>query len=273
LAAKRIRPRPHINVSGRVLHAEKDIGIEGVTIWAVSGRQSTETDATGDFTLVGLTGKETLVFFQEGWTFDPNSVKVTGTKTGLVIRRRPAANMVEPQVDCGFWHTVALKSDGIVWTWGYNGYGQLGMGNTDSSTSPMRVGNLNDVVAVAAGSYHSLALIHHYFSMALRSDGSVWTWGANGSGQLGTGSTNGSSVPVKISGLDGVRAIATGAFHALALRDDGSIWAWGNNNRSQLGDGTTTTKMTPTEVIGIDGALNIDAGVYYSIALKSDVSV
>ncbi|KFA91072.1 RCC1 repeat- and reductase domain-containing protein, partial [Archangium violaceum Cb vi76] len=77
---------------------------------------------------------------------------------------------------------------------------------------------LSGVVAVAAGYGHSLAV---------RSDGTVWSWGYNSEGQLGDGTTNNRTTPVQVSGLSGVVSVAAGRFHALAVRSDGSVWAWG----------------------------------------------
>ena len=80
----------------------------------------------------------------------------------------------------GLVHTLARKADGTVWSWGFNGVGQLGDGGTVDQHTPVRARDLTDVVAVGAGSYHSLAV---------RQDGSVVTWGWNTFGQLGDGTT------------------------------------------------------------------------------------
>ena len=109
-------------------------------------------------------------------------------------------------------------SDGTVWAWGKNDNGQLGDGTTEGKSVPVQIESLSGVIALAAGSYHSLAL---------KGDGSVWAWGNNAHGQLGDGTTEGKSVPVQIESLSGVIALAAGNSHSLALKDDGSVWAWG----------------------------------------------
>ena len=121
---------------------------------------------------------------------------------------------------------MALKSDGALATWGYNGYGQLGDGTTTNRFVPVAVSGLTGVVAVAAGDYHTVAL---------KSDGTVWTWGSNGSGQLGDGTTTQRLTPVQVSGLSGVIAISAGQSFTLALRSDGTVWGWGYNYYGQLG--------------------------------------
>ena len=98
-------------------------------------------------------------------------------------------------------HSLALKSDGTVWAWGYNNYGQLGDGTTTDRHTPVSVSGLTGVTAIAGGYGHSLAL---------KSDGTVWAWGYNSYGQLGDGTTTDRHTPVDVSGLSGVTAIAGG---------------------------------------------------------------
>lgn len=156
-------------------------------------------------------------------------------------------------------HALAVKSDGTVWAWGYNGYGQLGSGNYNNSPIPTQVQGLTDVVAVAAGSG---------FSIALKSDGTVWAWGANMYGQLGDGTTNLKALPVQVKNLSGVQAIGSGVGHSLALKNDGTIWAWGQNNYGQLGDGTYTNRTSPIFVLS--GVTEIIVGGEHNFARMND---
>jgi hypothetical protein len=103
-----------------------------------------------------------------------------------------------------------LKSDGTVWDWGYNNFGQLGNGNTSNQSTPVQVTDLTGVVAVAGGYYHSIAL---------KNSGTVWDWGYNNYGQLGNGNTSNQSTPVQVSGLTGAAAVSGGRYHTVALRD------------------------------------------------------
>src|SRR6185312_15197966 len=106
---------------------------------------------------------------------------------------------------------------------------------------------------IAAGGTHVLAL---------KSDGTVWAWGSNTSGQLGDGTTTQRAAPVQVTGLSGVTAIAAGSNHSLAVKSDGTVWAWGTNAAGQLGDGTTgaTPHPTPAQVPGLSGVTAIAAG-------------
>jgi alpha-tubulin suppressor-like RCC1 family protein len=168
-------------------------------------------------------------------------------------------------VAAGAVHSLALKSDGTVWSWGHNDYGQLGNGTAvPHSTTPVQVTGLAGVTAIAAGGGN--------FSLALTPDGAVWAWGDNGYGQLGNGATLPSNVPVAVSGLSGVTAIAAGASHSLALRGDGVAWAWGRNSWGQLGDGSTTHRYAPVQVAGLSGMASIAAGGIFSLAIKHDAT-
>jgi alpha-tubulin suppressor-like RCC1 family protein len=103
----------------------------------------------------------------------------------------------------------------------------------------------------------------------LKSDGTVWTIGQNGRGQLGNGTTMNSFTPVQVSGLSGVIAIASGAFHTIALKPDGTVYTWGENTNGQLGDGTTSNRSTPEQVRNITGGTIVGAGAYHTIALTN----
>ncbi|KKU34963.1 MAG: RCC1 repeat-containing protein, partial [Candidatus Wolfebacteria bacterium GW2011_GWC2_46_275] len=166
----------------------------------------------------------------------------------------------------GGYHSVALKSDGTVWAWGRNNYGELGEGSGISKSTPVQVSGLSDVIAVSAGGDHALAL---------KSDGTVWAWGYNANGQLGDGTTINKTTPIQIAGLSGVRTVLAGSLHSLVLKDDGTVWAWGENGQGQLGDGTTTDKTTPVQVVGLTGVESIGGGndSSHSFALKDDGTV
>ncbi len=109
--------------------------------------------------------------------------------------------------------------------------------------------------------------------LALKSDGTVWSWGENREGQLGDGTTVDKHTPVKVSGLTDMVALSSGSYHSLALKSDGTVWAWGENWYGQLGDGTTVDKHTPVKVSGLTDVVALSTGTCYSLALKSDGTV
>lgn len=161
-------------------------------------------------------------------------------------------------------HTVQVKPDGTVWTYGYNGNGQLGDGTYTQRVAPVKVEGISDVIAVACGPHHTAAL---------KNDGTVWTWGYNGYGQLGIGSWETRVIPTQVPGLSGVVAIAAGYTNTFALKDDGTVWSWGAGWYGQLGDGTSEYRLSPVQVTGIDSVISISAYYYHVLALKSDGTV
>ena len=168
------------------------------------------------------------------------------------------------QVAAGEDHSLALRSDGSVWAWGKNDYGQLGLGSYAPYFYPTKVAGLSAVRAVAGGAYHSVAA---------KQDGTVWAWGYNGYGQLGDGTTDQRLAPVQVPGLSGVVAVAAGDYHSLALKSDGTVWGWGDNGSGRLGDGTDTPRLTPVQAQGLGNVVAIAANSDYSLALKSDGTV
>lgn len=164
-----------------------------------------------------------------------------------------------PQIAAGGYHTVALRSDGTLWGWGWNGFGQLGDGSTDDSLSPIKIGNDTDWTSIAAGSYHTVAL---------KKDGTLWTWGWNRNGQLGDGTTTDSHSPKKIGSDTDWASIATGMEHTVALKKDGTLWTWGLNTYGQLGDGSTDNKYAPVKIGSDTDWIAITAGAGHTVALK-----
>jgi len=175
-------------------------------------------------------------------------------------------------IAAGSGHSVALKNDGTVWGWGACAAGQLGfeLGNSQVSSLPKQVSTLTNVKAIAAGSYHTAALAN---------DGTVWTWGTNGYGALGYDVT-GSGIqytPHMVPNLTNADAIATGYYFTVVLKSDGTVWSWGLNNFGQLGNGTTTTSQNQVQVLSslnpkqeLNGVESITAKGSHAIALLKD---
>lgn len=175
----------------------------------------------------------------------------------------------------GDWHSLVLCSDSTVINWGRNRWGQLGNGTQNKTwccckSTPVQVSGLGDIIALAGGGM---------YSVALKSDETVWAWGLNNYGQLGDGTTTNKTTPVQVSGLKDIIAIAAGrGLHSLALKKDSTVWAWGLNNNYQLGNLNYTTvdcyyKSTPMQVRGLTSITAIAVGGTHSLALKKDGTV
>ena len=187
------------------------------------------------------------------------------TTTSPVPTPVPVSGLTDAvAVAAGGSHSLAIRQNGTVVAWGAGTNGQLGNGSTPTSQStPVPVSNLTDVVAIAAGASHSLAL---------KRDGRVYAWGAGANGQLGHGQTPATqATPVQVSNLTGVTAIAAGDNFSFALKTDGAtsgvVWAWGYNLNGCLGDGTQASRSTPGS--GLSDVVWIAGGGAHAIAVTS----
>ena len=215
-----------------------------------------QTGITSPFTQTGLTNVTTYYIVITAENSGGESAESTE------IRITPAPPAPVGVVAGGGTHTVVLKTNGMVWSWGRNGAGQIGDGTTTRRLTPVQVNGLTGISDVAAGLDHTLAL---------KADGTVWAWGDNRFGQLGDGTTTNRLYPVQVSGLTEIIAVAGGRNHSLALKSDGTVWAWGDNSSGQLGNNSTTASLTPASVLTEVGA--IAAGAFHSVALKDDGTV
>ncbi|XXY17664.1 MopE-related protein [Sorangium sp. So ce216] len=171
-------------------------------------------------------------------------------------------------ISAGWHHSLAVSTDGSVWSWGRNNYGQIGNGTsgTTNRTTPYQVALGGMATAVAAGGGHSLALL---------SDKTVKAWGYNGQGQLGLGSTTSQPLPQIVPGLSNVQVIAAGGYFSMAMGLSGTVWSWGQDTQGQIGDGdaSSTNRTTPYAMPSLNGARAIAAGAYHAAALSSACQV
>jgi alpha-tubulin suppressor-like RCC1 family protein len=168
-------------------------------------------------------------------------------------------------VAAGALHTVALTTDGSVWTWGKNDFGQLGDGTKANSGVPRKVTSVlagKTVTAVAAGNFHTIALT---------SDGELYAWGGGTAGQLGNNASQNSLVPVLVVGQQKWSAVVTGGDTNLALDVSSKLYGWGYNGAGQVGDGTTDARIQPTYIM--DNVIAMASGGNHCLALKSDGTV
>lgn len=234
----------------------------------------TQTQRNTPVAVPGLTdvtsiaaGPSNSVVVDDGhlYAWGANDYRQVGDGT-TIDRRSPVAVDGVPStfvaVAQGLAHTLALTSTGTVWSWGENGFGQLGR---SSGSAPAVIPGLSNIVEIAAAAD---------FSMARDNLGRIWTWGADYRGQLGRpcfGSTcNWNAQPGVVPGLTGMLAIAAGEYHALAVAADGSVESWGFNSSGQLGDEPSAIERdAPVTVSMLHGVSQVAAGEAHSLAVNA----
>lgn len=161
-------------------------------------------------------------------------------------------------------HSILLDADGTVWAAGSNYYGQLGIPAVPANQNAVyfqKIPNLNNVVQIDAG---------YYYSAALKSDGTIWTWGNGGNGVLGHGNTNNLTVPTQITTINNVAKISCGYFHMMALRNNGTLYTWGSNNYGQLGTPGISVRYGPDRIDSSYSWIDIGGASTHSLAIRSN---
>lgn len=177
-------------------------------------------------------------------------------------------------VSGGANHSLAIKTNGTLWAWGANTAGETGHGisrgvGVSGILSPLQVGTDSDWENIAGG---------NYFTLAIKKNGTLWAWGHNPNGNLGTGNITSYSFPQQVGSLTGWSKIAasnnqTGTCHSLAVKTDGTLWAWGVGSLGALGNGTTSDRSSPIQIGTGTGWIGVDAGDRLSIALKQNGTI
>jgi alpha-tubulin suppressor-like RCC1 family protein len=177
-------------------------------------------------------------------------------------------------IAAGFGHSLAITSDGKLWGWGRNDYGQLAEGSSDNISTPRAIAHPTGkkFIAVAAGQYHSLALDE---------ERTIWAWGINLNGEIGIGTSGKDSITIVLPrqvtvqgalSVPGIRSIAAGVAHSMALSNEAKVYVWGSDFYGQLGFQYTYPSQAivrqPMAISSIDGIIAIAAGDYHCLALS-----
>jgi alpha-tubulin suppressor-like RCC1 family protein len=165
--------------------------------------------------------------------------------------------------------TTAIGNTGILWMWGLNNYGQLGQRNTTNYSSPVQI--TASAVPPTSGNWTRISVNSTSASaLALQSAGTLWAWGYNVYGQLGTSNINGYSSPVQIGALTLWKQIASGGYSSYAIQSNGTLWAWGLNSQGQLGLNTTVGVSSPIQIGTASNWAQIGAGALQMAAIQNN---
>jgi alpha-tubulin suppressor-like RCC1 family protein len=165
-------------------------------------------------------------------------------------------------VELGWYYSMAIKTDGTLWSWGLNSNGSLGLGDTTTRTTPTQVGTLTDWNLISNG--------HNGHTLAIKTDGTLWVWGWNSSGQLGLNHVDNVLSPVQLGSATDWKFVNCTQMASYAIKTDGTLWAWGNNNEGDLGQGDIIHRSSPTQIGSLTDWKTVEGYNQHSIALKTD---
>eukprot|EP01124_Arcella_intermedia_P006400 TRINITY_DN13765_c0_g1_i1.p1 TRINITY_DN13765_c0_g1~~TRINITY_DN13765_c0_g1_i1.p1 ORF type:complete len:404 (+),score=58.38 TRINITY_DN13765_c0_g1_i1:50-1213(+) len=169
-------------------------------------------------------------------------------------------------IACGFYHSMALMSDGGVYSWGWNLYGQLGIGNSESQNLPTPITDIpTKVIQIHCGAY---------FSMALTKEGSLYSWGYSGNGELGVGTVTDQLTPKRVIGISNIVQFSCGSISVMALSKEGDVYGWGDNKHGQLGIQDKGSHLLPIRIYSFPANIDqISCGGYHTMVLLRDGSL
>jgi alpha-tubulin suppressor-like RCC1 family protein len=238
-----------------------DTTYRSTPVTTLLGGNNWKSIASGKSHTVALKTDETL------WSWGGNNSVQLGVNDNT-HRSTPVTTLLGgnnwKSIACGGYHTIALKTDGTLWSWGSNLFGQLGVNDTTRRSTPVTtlLGG-NNWKSITGGFYHTIAL---------KTDGTLWSWGYNDNGQLGVNNTTSRSTPVTtLLGGTNWKSIAGGYYHLVPPSSVGTLWNWGSNDNGQLGVNNTTSRSTPvTTLLGGTNWKSIAGKGFHTIAIKTD---
>ena len=191
-----------------------------------------------------------------------------GTNDSVLVHRSSPVQTVAggtnwKQVSAGSDHTAAIKTDGTLWTWGFNGSSRLGTNDTAARSSPVQtIAGGTNWKQVSCGTSHTAAI---------KTDGTLWTWGSGSSGELGDNDIVARSSPVQVGADTNWKQVNFSNASSAAIKTDGTLWVWGSNGNGQLGTNDVTSRSSPVQTIaGSTNWKQVSGRHTYTAAIKTD---
>jgi alpha-tubulin suppressor-like RCC1 family protein len=229
----------------------------GTYYWSINNISTAAGDfsaSTGSFTITSNAGSFTVTPTADTTTEGVQAFTVslrTGSTSGTIVATSSTVTI----------NDTSVSPINILYSWGFNEYGQQGVGDTTNRSSPVQISNTTTWSQISAGNLSGLSI---------KTDGTMWSWGYNGNGTLGLGDTLHRSSRVQIGAGTTWSKISANGASSLAIKTDGTLWAWGKNDKGQLGQGDTTNRSSPVQIGTLTNWLSISAGYYSSRAIKTD---
>jgi len=228
---------------GRNFHGRTGLNTSANTATLVPTRVGTATN----WASVSAGNDHSLAVTTTGqlWSWGINAMGGTGLNTSLgstLVPTRVGTATNWATVSAGNSHSLAVTTDGQLWSWGSNVNGRTGLDTASGITlAPTRIGTATNWASVSAGNTHSLAVT---------TSGQLWSWGSNLDGRTGLNITTGNIlVPIRVGTAINWATVSAGRDHSLATTTNNQAWAWGNNANGRLGDGTTINRLSPVQII------------------------
>lgn len=242
-----------------------ELGMGNYAVVNVLTQSGTDTDwvrvGAGQYHTIALKANGTLW----GWGGNTHGATGTGVSSNVPIQVGTAHNWTDV-ASGGSIYSIAIKAGGQIYGWGPNNYGQLGIGN-----------NLADQFVPVATSTPAIEWINistgGSHTVGVRSEGTLWVWGHNSSGQLGTGNILDMHFPHQMDLSTDWVGVAAGSVHTLAMKANGTLWAWGGNTTGQLGNGNNSDQHSPVQLGNDTNWVSISAGRGHSVGLKSNGTI
>jgi alpha-tubulin suppressor-like RCC1 family protein len=258
------------NASGQLGLGPSFAAAKYETPQSVSGMTDVVCTAVGE--------SHSLVALEDGtvWAWGSNGSGSIGQPYPSVLMVDTPVQVILPgcavAVSAGLSFSLALLADGTIWSWGTDLVGQLGNDLPVSYTygTPQQVSGITNAIAISAGSQHGMALL---------ATGTVKTWGAGTSGELGNSAWINKYTPVavtSVAGFSDIIKIDAGGSHCIALTGSNQVFTWGSDFHGQIGDGLPYTDKFEPQLISLLSAsgtvTDVAAGANFSIVIRSDGS-
>jgi alpha-tubulin suppressor-like RCC1 family protein len=263
-----------LNSSGQISIGGSTVG---QSINLELGRSATAQSSLNDAdlrTLAGIASGQISLSSFYGKAFDSGYLYVWGDGTNGQLGNGSTTDRSSP-IQIGSltnWRrlggtpgdSLAIKSDGTLWAWGYNIFGQLGVGDEFTKYSPVQVGSDTTWSTISKGG--------HWFLLATKTNGTLWAWGRNDSGQLGDGTGTNRNSPVQIGSETDWVTVGNGGYASHAIKTNGTLWGWGQKLYGQVGDGSTsgTGISSPVQIGSATNWSMVRGGLEHVIGLQTN---